>query len=382
MARAAITVPRVAKPLARRAPRRRALAFLLAGACALSANSCGSENTPTAPVPQTQYFPPLSGAGWETITPAALGWNTAALESALTWLGEQNSTAVVILWRGRIVAERYWNGWGPSTPGPNFSAGKVITGHLVGELAAEGAFALDDPVSDVVGAGWSRAAEPDESAITIRHLLRMASGLDDSLYAATTRGETFYYNNPAYYQLFSVLQAASGQTVAQLTRERLWDRIGMSTAFWLPNTDTGQPGFIHFSSARDFARFGLLTLNGGVWNGTVIHPDSQFLRAARQPSGTTNLSYGYLWWLNGQSSHRLPGPWLLPTRSGPLFPGAPNDLAAALGLDDKKLYVVPSLDLVVVRLGPRAAVSGAQSLAAISLFDTELWARLQPAIGY
>jgi CubicO group peptidase (beta-lactamase class C family) len=365
-----------------RAVRLRAIVRALAGACTIALAACGAENPPTAPVPATQYFPPVAGAAWETITPAALGWNATALESALTWLGEQNTTAVVILWRGRIVAERYWDGWGPTTPGPNFSAGKVITGHLVGELAAAGAFALDDPVSSVVGAGWSRAAAPDESAVTIRHLLRMASGLDDSLYAATTRGDTFFYNNPAYYQLFDVLQAATGQTMAQLTAARLWNRIGMQNAFWLPNTDTGEPGFIHFSSARDFARFGLLALNGGVWNGTAIHPDSQFLRASRQPSGTTNASYGYLWWLNGQSSHRTPGSWLLPTRTGPLFPGAPTDLAAALGLDDKKLYVVPSLDLVVVRLGPRAEVSGTQSLAAISLFDTEFWARLQPAIGY
>lgn len=370
-----------------RVHRRRVRAFVGVAAVAAVAGvftlgSCGGDNPPTAPLPASTYFPPVAGATWETIAPAALGWNTAALESALGWLGEQNSTAVVIVWRGRIVAERYWNGWGPTTPGPNFSAGKVITGHLIGQLASEGAFALDDPVSDVVGAGWSRADAPDESAITIRHLLRMASGLDDSLYAATTRGETFYYNNPAYYQLFGVLEAASGQTVAQLTRDRLWDRIGMSTAFWLPNTDTGQPGFIHWSSARDFARFGLLALSGGSWSGTAIHPDAEFLRASRQPSGTTNASYGYLWWLNGQPSHRTPGPWLLPTRDGPLFPGAPDDLAAALGLDDKKLYVVPSLDLVVVRLGPRAEVSGAQSLAAISLFDTELWARLRPALGY
>lgn len=372
----------VAVDVARRTLLRRRFVRGLLAAGALVLAGCASEDPPTAPAPSTQYFPPVAGAAWETIAPAALGWNSTALESALTWLGEQNSTAVVILWRGRIVAERYWDGWGPNTPGPNFSAGKVITGHLVGELAAEGAFALDDPVADVVGPGWSRADSLDESAITVRHLLRMASGLDDSLFAATIRGETFFYNNPAYYQLFAVLQAASGQTMAALTAERLWDRIGMSTAFWLPNTDTGEPGFIHFSSARDFARFGLLALNGGVWNGTVIHPDSQFLRASREPSGTTNASYGYLWWLNGQSSHRTPGSWLLPTRSGPLFPGAPTDLAAALGLDDKKLYVVPSLDLVVVRLGPRAEVSGTQSLAAISLFDTELWARLQPAIGY
>lgn len=353
---------------------------LVALALACGGDAAAPPPDPSNPPPTATYFPPVTGSAWETTTPAALGWNTAALEAALDWAGTQNSTAVVILSRGRIVAERYWDGWTTTTAGPWFSAGKTVTAALVGQLAAEGRLRLDQPVRELLGNGWSRAATT-ESQITVRHLLTMASGLDDSLRTVATPGGRFYYNNPAYYQLFDVLQAAAGQSLATVAQTRLFDPLGMRTTFAVASTSVGEPGFIFAGSARDLARFGLLMLNDGRWDGTRVHGDSAFLVTARRPSGTDNLSYGFLWWLNGGASHRTPGPYLLPTRSGPLFPDAPADLAAALGADDKKLYVVPSLDLVVVRLGPRAPISDAGDAEAISTFDNAFWQRLRLAIG-
>jgi len=155
--------------------------------------------------------------------------------------------------------------------------------------------------------------------------------------------------------------------------------IGMSRTILFANVDTGEPGYIHFGSARDFARFGILTLNHGRWNGNQMLADSALLLQARRPSGSDNLSYGWFWWLNGGASNRTPGPSLLPTNPGPLFSATPADLASALGLDDKKLYVVPSRDLVIVRLGEKAPISGADSPAAISSFDNAFWTRLMAA---
>ena len=88
------------------------------------------------------------------------------------------------------------------------------------------------------------------------------------------------------------------------------------------------------------------------------------------PSQTLNRCYGYLWWLNGQSSYRLPGSQL--NFPGSLIPSAPADMIAALGKNDQKIYVVPSLGLVVVRQGNSA---GASRLAASS-FDAELWTKI------
>ncbi|WKW13186.1 serine hydrolase [Pseudogemmatithrix spongiicola] len=346
---------------------------------ALAAAAACSNDTPTAATPGPAWHFPSSDASWATVRPVEAGFDSTALAAALDWAGEQNSSAVVVAWRGRIVAERYWNGWTSQTRGPYFSAGKTITAALTLDLVSDGALALSDAVSTHLGAGWSRAGTAEDS-ITVRHLLAMASGTDDSLRRIVApSANRFYYNNPAYYQMFGVAAAAGSATFPQLVQQRILTPIGMSRTLLIANEDTGEPGFVFVGSARDFARFGILTLNHGRWNGAQLVADSALLARARQPSGTDNLSYGWLWWLNGGASHRTPGSYLLPTNAGPMFPAAPVDLAAALGLDDKKLYVVPSLDLVVVRLGDRAPISGAVSPAAVSSFDNAFWTRLMLA---
>jgi CubicO group peptidase (beta-lactamase class C family) len=376
----------MARPARRTIPphaRRASIAGLAAGLLATIA-ACTADS-PSAPAPPTPppawYFPPTTGTTWTTARPADAGFDSTALASALDWAMAQNSDAVLVLWRGRLVAERYASGITATTRGPVFSAGKTITGALVHQLAAEGRLHLDSSVTRYLGAGWSRVASPPaERAITVRHLLAMASGLDDSLRTVVPiPGTRFYYNNPAYYQLFGVLEAASGQTVPQLAAARLFGPIGMPLALAVPSTDTGEPGYVFAMPAREFARFGLLVLRHGRWDTTPVLTDSAALTQARRPSGTDNAAYGWLWWLNGSASHRTPGPYALPATPGAMFPAAPSDMAAALGKDDKKLYLVPSLDLVVVRTGDRAPISGSTSPDAISSFDNAFWTRLMSA---
>jgi CubicO group peptidase (beta-lactamase class C family) len=351
----------------------------------LGCGDSGSPNGPLEPPAQTRYFPALTTDVWETVSPAAVGWDTTALRVALDWAGTQRSTAVIVLWRGRIAAERYWQGWTLSKDSIIASAGKSVTAFLIGMLQEQGRLRLADPVNGLLGSGWSRSAT-SEARITIAHLLSMTSGLDDSLSYVVEPDTRFFYNNPAYYQTFQVMTRAAGQPftlagLTQLSRSLLWDRIGMRTANWRFNIDTGEPGFVLSCSARDMARFGLLVLNRGRWDGQVILADTAYQRAMLSSSSTSNPSYGYLWWLNGKAQHRIPGPYLLPTLSGPLVPSAPTDMVAALGKGDKKIYVVPSLELVVVRHGPEADVAGGNPLAR-SAFDEQLWARLKPAFRY
>ena len=345
---------------------------------ALSTTVACSNDGPVAPATSALYFPPVDGASWETVSPRTAGLDSTALHAALDWAGAQESFGVVVLWRGRLVAERYWQGWNPTTRGPLFSAGKTITSALVTQMVAEGRLSLDASVSSILGAGWSRATA-GEASVTVRHLMSMASGLDDSLRTVVAPGATFYYNNPAYYQLFAVLEQVSGLSVPNLAAARIFTPIGMTRALAFANTDTGEPGYIFASSARDFARFGLLLQAAGRWNGIAVLTDSAALSQSRRYSGTSNQSYGWLWWLNGGVSHRTPGSYLLPTNPGPLIPSAPSDLVAALGLDDKKLYLVPSRELVIVRLGDRAPISGGASPEAGSGFDDEFWQRLSAA---
>jgi CubicO group peptidase (beta-lactamase class C family) len=122
------------------------------------------------------------------------------------------------------------------------------------------------------------------------------------------------------------------------------------------------------------ARFGLLLLNKGKWNSTAILNDTSYFQNQVNSSQSLNLSYGYLTWLNGKSSHMLPSTQAL--FSGSVVPNAPADMYAALGKNDQKIYVVPSMNIVVIRMGNDA---GNGNLA-LSRFDNELWEKLNLVI--
>jgi len=140
-------------------------------------------------------------------------------------------------------------------------------------------------------------------------------------------------------------------------------------------------GWILSVTPREMARFGLLALNRGRWNGATILADTASYAAAWRQAPPDNAGYGLLWWLNGSSTYRLPGPYQLPTVHGSLVPSAPTDLVAALRKGDKKIFVLPSLELVVIRHGPEADVGAGNPLAS-SQFDEQWWQRLKLAFRY
>jgi CubicO group peptidase (beta-lactamase class C family) len=316
--------------------------------------------------PTGLYFPPATGDAWETVDPATVGWDVALLEEALTYAESKSSTAIVILFRGRILVERYWNGWDLHRAEGIFSSSKSFTSTLIGLLLQDGSLQLDDPVIDYLGVGWTTAPVEKEALITVRHLLTMTSGLDDQLAYEADAGTTWYYNTNAYHQLFGVIAAASGMTRDQFAETRLHAPLGLRDTTWQPNRLT--------SSARDMARYGLFIQAHGSWDGTPILTHPTYLDEALSRSQDLNHGYGYLWWLNGQDSYLLPGP-NPGVRTGPLMPDAPADVVGALGAGDKKIYVAPSAELVVVRHG---GPTGEPALAA-SGFDNTFWQMLSAA---
>jgi CubicO group peptidase (beta-lactamase class C family) len=370
------------------------LAAVIAIGCVVGCGAAPATGpAPTPPVlsaPLTgglaPYFPPVGTGVWETTSPGAVGWDSAALAAAVAFAGERHTTALIILHRGRIVAERYWRGWTPATPQQIASAGKSVAAVLVGGLHARGRLALDTPVTAVVGPGWSRADAARERAVTVRHLLTMASGLDAQLRYERPPGTRFFYNNSAYFKLFDVIQHAAGRSVPEVMREQLAGPIGLEEAQWRPVVEAdGTPGFRLWMTARDMARFGLLVAAGGRWGESSVLADTAFLAAMLARQAPDNPAYGYLWWLNGQPSYRLPGPTTAPTFTGPLIPSAPPDLVSALGAGDKKIYVSRALGVVLVRHGPAATGDDAENDSlplGPSSFDDELWRRLRAAMRY
>lgn len=333
----------------------------------------GTTTPDAAPEPSGTYFPPANADGaWATIDPAAAGFDTKALADVGAWVGQTNATSFMVLFDGKVLGETYF-GVDASTLRDVASAQKSVVSLLVGIAAANGSFALDDTVSSIVGPGWTNDTPENESAITVRHLLTMTSGLDDTLMRVEAPGSTWRYNTNAYHCLEGVLEKKTGKSLQDLTRALLLDRIGAGASAWttrpFQKDGKGQPIKALEMSARDMARVGLLVGSGGAWKGTQVVPPT-YLTAALTTSQTLNESYGLLFWLNGKASYLLPQS-TRPT-AGPLMPSAPADVVAALGAQDQKTYVSRSQKLVVVRQG-RAAAQGAQAL---SDFDDQLWKRL------
>lgn len=347
----------------------------------LSASSCVG---PTESAVRT-HFPPADVLGtWEVVRPETLGWKTWALGYLDEYLEITDTYGFIILHKGRIVYERYWRGFTAGTAYPWFSAGKTLTAYLVGVAIREGRMELDAPVSRYLGAGWTSMTPAQEQAVTIRHLLSMTAGFDefhdglaglnceapDCFRYLAPSGTRWAYHNAAYLRLIDALEAATGQTRNVYTRTHIRDPLGMGIrAMWSLNE-----GNVFVGTTRDAARWGHFILNQGRWGQRKAAVASTYLQAMTRPSQSMNPAYGYLWWLNGSESHMRP--LTRDVFSGPIVPSAPADLIAALGADDKKIYVVPSLDLVVVRLGDKGIDGG----AALNGYDEEIWKLIMMAV--
>ena len=332
------------------------------------------------------YFPPVDGA-WETINPKAAGWDADRLEEALAYAGESKSSGVVILHKGRILAERYWDVEGASERYQNMRVGETRDGHPIEDVASvqksvvsflaalareRNDLKLTDRVSNYLEVGWSQTHRDREHEITLHHIMTMSSGLNPRLDFQAEPGALWSYNTRAYAKMVPVLEAVTGEDIHALTRGWLTGPIGMRDSRWAPrpwvrqSVDANAIGFA--TSARDLARFGLLVLADGKWNGESILKNAELLRETLRPSQKLNPSYGYLWWLNGQAfSRRSAGG---ERTDGALLPTAPSDLVAALGALGRKCYVSPSNGLVVTRLGDAPGQA----------FDREFWRRLSAAM--
>ena len=344
-----------------------------------------SKNTPQpAPPPNNAlYFPPVSGSEWQTIKPDSLGWNTAALNDLYSYLQSKNTKGFIILKNGKIAAEKYF---GTFTADSNWywaSAGKTLTSFLTGIAQEDGLIDINKPTSAYIGEGWTSEPAAKEMLITVKNQLTMTTGLDDGVadpdctlpsclkYKADA-GTRWAYHTGAYTLLDAVIEHASGMPYNNYFQQKIRDKIGMN-GLWIkvPNSNN-----VYYSTLRSMARFGLLLLNKGKWNETTILSDTVYFNNQINTSQNLNLSYGYLTWLNGKSSYMVPGSQLM--LQGYLIPNAPADMYAALGKNDQKIYVVPSQQLVIIRMGESA---GGFS-PALSGFDNELWERLKAVIEF
>jgi CubicO group peptidase (beta-lactamase class C family) len=330
-----------------------------------------------SPPEEAMYFPPNTGT-WETKSPESLGWNTANIAALDAYLIEKNSKSFIVLHNGKIVLEKYYNGHTATTPWYWASAGKTLTATVTGIAAQEGYLNINNKVSDYIGTGWTSAPIAKENLITCKNLLSMNSGLNDALGDTVTpnnlqyladAGTRWAYHN-VYVKLQDVVATATNQTWDNYFNNKLRNPIGMTGAWVTDPTALS----VYWSNSRSMARFGLLALANGNWNGAQII-NSSYLNTATTTSQPINLAYGYLWWLNGKSSYHLPQSQL--QFNGSLISTAPADMYCALGKNDQKIYVVPSRKLVMIRMGEAADSSN----LALSNFDEVLWQKINAVLN-
>jgi len=301
------------------------------------------------------YTDAPTAAAAQDVLDYAFGTDLPAADRA-----ELGTRAVVVLKDGRLVAERYAPGFGPTTPQLGWSMTKSVTDLLVGRLVQEGRISLDD---DHLRPEWDGDRRAD---ITVRQLLQMTSGLAwDETYALNTPITRMLYlehdmggyaaaqelaHDPGTYRqyssgsttlLCSVLAARTGLG-ANLPRDLLFGPLGLSSAVLEPDA-AGTPVCSSYlwATPRDWAAVGQFALDDGVWNGRRLVPAGWLAASTKAVAvgGGESTPYGSGWWPNQGLDGAL------------VEPGLPADAYFAEGHDGQWTIVVPSRRLVVVRLG-------------------------------
>lgn len=305
---------------------------------------------------------------WTLGDPAAHGFDVAALEDAVAYAESEESYCLLVVKDGELVLERYFGDATADTPMKSWSIAKSYVSAIVGIALDRGELgSIDDSIAQYLP---ELAGDPRE-AVTLRHLLSMTAGLyqdvlDDmagmftamdmtAKAMATTLhsdpGTAWQYSNVAV-QLFEPIFRSLGTRADDYARTNIWDKIGMDAQWYLD--PAGNPALYMnvLATCRDHARFGYLLLRHGCWAGEQVIPEA-WLADATHASQDMNLGYGHYFWL-GAGDPTLDLVDSSPLDRGALHPGAPGDAFCAVGLGSQFIEVVPSLDLLVVRMGHAA----------------------------
>ena len=350
----------------------------------------GKDTVYFKPVKAATSLPPAESMDWpmgdrlpKTALPAEV--DTVKLRQAVDAAfarPEGLTAAFVVVHKGRIIAERYGNGANKDMPLESWSMGKSITGTLIGRLINDGAFTLEDPAPVPE---WSKVPNDPRAKIRIMDLMRMSSGLrfsrgspedsagyhdHDLIYSGAIDAFQFSITRPLQFEpnTFGRYRNVDPLTLGYLIREAvrkrgeeyltyprraLFDKLGMRNQvletdpygnFLLTGYDYG--------TARNWARLGMLYLQDGMWMGERLLPE-EFVRFVATPApGWRQPVYGGMVWVNGDSAVAVP-------RSAYSFRGAGG----------QETWIIPTHDLVVVRMGhfPGSRVGTQDLRAALAL---------------
>lgn len=338
-----------------------------ASAPATTAAAKGTSTTTSTSVPDVAPGDVVPGADWAVVDPEDHGMDAATLAKAkdYAFADGKNTQGVVVVRGGEIVAEWYAPGEDEESWAASWSMAKSVNSALIGIAIDEGDIpSIDEPMTTY----FPEWKADERSKITLRDVLEMSDGLkwnedyepddldasdvvqmvlkerDQLAYAASRPvavppGTVFNYSSGTSMLLSGVLEQATGTSPADYAAEKLWDPIQVSkVAHWSDAEGHTLTYCCLDTTSRDFARFGLLYLHEGRWGTEQVVPGS-WVADSLEGSRADPEAYGLQWWLEDVE-------------------GVPGDLFQALGHDDQYIYVIPSLDLVVVRNGSYTKYDG------------------------
>ena len=325
---------------------------------------------PERAVIDTDWYEPLTEVRGNPVALPVANSNSisqADLDRIAAYSQAHNSSALLVIHRDKLVSENYWQGANSQSTSNSMSLSKTVVALLIGIAIEEGQIGSElDPVARYIPE-WS---EDERSKITIQDLLYMQSGLrnennTDSLgsdlvqmYGGTDvdavalavpavkpPGQTFEYNNVNTQILGLVLERATGEEYTDYLSSRLWQPLQANdAAIWLDRPQGSPKTFCClFATAQDWGKIGQLFLNRGQVNGRQVVPSS-WLDKMTRPSAIEPL-YGYQIWLAAKTKAK-PG---IDRRASQPFMA--QDTIYLDGKSLQRVYIIPSQDLVVVRIG-------------------------------
>lgn len=360
--------------------RRGIAAVLVLGAVAFGCSSDDdggdAESDETEATTTTVAGPEVPGDEWTVSSPEDEGMDAAALEGAreYAFADGMNTQGVVVVRHGKIVAEWYAEGADQDSWTASWSMAKSFTSALIGIAIEEGKIpGVDEPMTTWFPE-WTGSPRED---ITLENVLQMSSGLDwdegyvgadpaeseiiqmvtgesNQLSFAASRpteadaGSVFNYSSGDTMLLSGVIEQATGMPVHEYAQEKLFEPLGMEKADWWQDADGHTLTYCCLdTTSRGFARFGLLYLNEGLWDGEQVVPEEWVADSVAPADAAEGGYYGYQWWLG--------------------IDGLDEEVFSANGHDGQFIYALPEHDLLVVRNGTYVKDPG-ESIADPNLF--------------
>lgn len=276
----------------------------------------------------------------------------------------QNTRAVVVIHDGKLIWEQYAEGFDRNTPQMGWSMTKSVTNALISLLIKDGKLHLYQPAPIEQ---WKTDGDP-RGTITIDHLLRMSSGLeweeeyggpssatnmlfkqaDMGVFAASfplvyPPDTKWYYSSGTSNILALIVRESVGGDYYKFAYERLFNKLGMTSAVIEPDASGTYVGSSYmYATPRDWARFGLLYLNDGVWNGERVLPEGWVKYSSTPTPGAPRGEYGAHFWMNAGAVGNPSDRW---------YPDAPTDIFSMNGFEGQRVFIIPSKKAVIVRLG-------------------------------